>query len=436
MAGTVGPSTGAGQDDAGLYATPPAGPIGLAVLGSTGSIGTQTLDVVAGHPERFRVVALAAGGNLNLLAEQVARFAPDLVACADGADTSCISHPEVVTGEDGLIAAATHPAAEIVVVATSGHAAIVPTYRAIAAGKTIALANKETIVCAGELIVPFAAARGVQIRPVDSEHCAIWQGLGGRPTAEVSRLILTASGGPFRDASPDELAGVTAAQALHHPTWAMGGKITIDSATLMNKGLEVIEARWLFGVPYARIEVLIHPESIVHSLVEFVDGGQIAQLSLPDMHLPIQYALSYPERLPSSCRRLSLAEVGGLHFAPPDEVRFPALRLARQAGETGGTYPTALSAADEVAVAAFLAGRLPFTGIAELVARVLDRHRPDGPLGFETIAAADRWARAEAERLVAAVADAGEQGMAAVPLVAPSGRQRADGDVQHARAMR
>jgi 1-deoxy-D-xylulose-5-phosphate reductoisomerase len=384
--------------------SPPAGPVGVAILGSTGSIGRQTLDVVAHLADRFRVVALAAGGNLPLLAEQAQRFLPDLVACGDGADPARIPHPRVMTGEAGLNAAATHPDARIVVVATSGHAAILPTYRAIEAGKTIALANKETIVCAGELIVPFAAARGVEIRPVDSEHSALWQGLGRSTIAEVVRFILTASGGPFRETPADELARVTAAQALAHPTWAMGGKVTIDSATLMNKGLEVIEARWLFGVPYERIEVLIHPESIVHSLVEFADGGQVAQLSLPDMRLPIQFALTYPERVPGPCRRLSLAEIGTLRFAPPDIARFPALSLARQAGMAGGTYPTVLSAADEVAVASFLSGRIGFTGIADLVARVLDRHRPELPLTFETIAAADRWARAEAERLLAAAA--------------------------------
>jgi 1-deoxy-D-xylulose-5-phosphate reductoisomerase len=381
-----------------------ADPIGLAVLGSTGSIGTQTLDVVAHHPDRFRVVALAAGRNLDLLNEQAARFAPDLVVAGDGADPRLIAHRRVMTGHEGLVAAATHPEAELVVVATSGHAAIMPTYRAIEASKTIALANKETIVCAGELIVPFATERAVAIRPIDSEHCAIWQGLGRTPVAEVERLILTASGGPFRETPAAELVQVSAAEALHHPTWAMGGKVTIDSATLMNKGLEVIEAHWLFGVPYERIEVLIHPESIVHSLVEFIDGSQIAQLGFPDMRLPIQYALTHPARFPSLCRRLSLAEIGSLHFAAPDEARFPALRLARQAGRAGSTYPTVLSAADEVAVAAFLAGRLGFTGIADLVARVLEQHAPEGGLSFEAIAAADRWARAEAERVVSALA--------------------------------
>jgi 1-deoxy-D-xylulose-5-phosphate reductoisomerase len=388
-------------------AGPPEGPVGVAVLGSTGSIGRQTLEVIAHLGDRFRVIALAAGRNAGVLAEQVARYAPDLVA-VEAAETAAAlpAGTRVAVGAEGLVAAATHPAADIVVVATSGHAAIGPTHRAIAAGKTIALANKETIVCAGELIVPFARARGVEIRPVDSEHSAIWQGLGRSPTREVARLIVTASGGPFRETPPERLATVTVAEALAHPTWAMGGKITVDSATLMNKGLEVIEAHWLFGVPFERIEVLIHPESVVHSLVEFADGSQIAQLSLPDMRLPIQYALTYPERAPSPCRRLSLAEVGALHFAAPDAGRFPALTLAREAGTAGGTYPTVLSAADEVAVAAFLAGRLRFVDIIEVVARVVDRHRPEGELSFEVIEAADTWARVVAAELTASFAGA------------------------------
>ena len=376
---------------------PPAGPTGVAILGSTGSIGRQALEVIDRHPDRFRVVALAAGRNLELLARQVGRYRPSLVAVA--ADAAEGLGP-VAVGQEGLIAAATHPEATIVLVATSGHAAIEPTYRAVAAGKTIALANKETIVCAGEVIVPFAAERGVEIRPVDSEHSAIWQALGRASAAAVRRLLLTASGGPFRDLPAERLASVTVGEALAHPTWSMGGKVTVDSATLMNKGLEVIEARWLFGVPYDRIDVLIHPESIVHSLVEFVDGSQIAQLSLPDMRLPIQYALTYPERLPGLARPLSLADVGTLRFAEPDVDRFRSLKLAREAGEAGGTFPTVLSAADDVAVAAFLAGKIRFVDIPEVVERVLASHRPEGPLELEAIAAADAWARARATMVV------------------------------------
>jgi len=397
----------------GSEAGTPRGPIGVAVLGSTGSVGRQTLEVIDHHPQRFRVVALAAGTNVAVLAEQAARYRPDLVAVEESdhrAAPATLDHPRVESGPAGLLAAATHPAADIVVVATSGHAAIQPTYQAVAAGKTIALANKETLVCAGELIVPFAMERGVEIRTVDSEHSAIWQALGGpavgRARADVTRLILTASGGPFRQTPLARLATVTVAEALAHPTWRMGGKITVDSATLMNKGLEVIEARWLFGVPDERIEVLIHPESIVHSLVEYADGSQIAQLSLPDMRLPIQYALTYPEHAPSPCRRLSLADVGALHFERPDEARFPALALCRQAAAAGSTYPTVLSAADEEAVAAFLAGDLRFVDIAEVAARVLDAHRPDGPLTFEAIAEADDWARVAGAEVVRALAQA------------------------------
>ncbi len=381
--------------------TLPRRSVGLAILGSTGSIGTQTLEVVSHHPDRFHVVALAAGQNVPLLAEQIHRYQPDLVAINGDAEHPDLQHPRVLPGPEGLLAAATHPDADMVVVATSGHVAILPTLRAIQAGKTIALANKETIVCAGEIILPAARASGIAIRPVDSEHSAIWQSLGRSTVEEVSRLILTASGGPFRETPLSNLSNVTVAQALAHPTWAMGGKVTIDSATLMNKGLEVIEAHWLFGVPYDNIDVVIHPESIVHSLVEFADGSQIAQLSLPDMRLPIQYALTYPKHAPGPCHRLSLAEIGILRFSKPDPARFPALALARDAGLAGSTYPTVLSAADEIAVEAFMAGRLPFSGIVPLVSRVLHRHRPEGSLSLESIATADCWAREQAKTEVA-----------------------------------
>ncbi|MEA2512857.1 MAG: 1-deoxy-D-xylulose-5-phosphate reductoisomerase [Thermomicrobiales bacterium] len=383
---------------------PPSNAVGVAVLGSTGSIGRQTLDVVAQLPERFRIVALAAGANHELLAEQVRQFQPDVVARDDtSAGDLGPTTATCLSGSDGLIAAATHPDADIVVVATSGHAAIMPTYRAIEAGKTIALANKETIVCAGELIMPLAARHGVEIRPVDSEHSAIWQALGAPRRDDVARLILTASGGPFRTTPREQLASVTAEEALAHPTWRMGGKITIDSATLMNKGLELIEAHWLFAVPYDNIDVLVHPESIVHSIVEFVDGSQLAQLSLPDMRLPIQYALTYPEHASGPCRRLDLAEVGALHFERPDLDCFPALTLARRAGEQGMTYPTVLSAADEVAVEAFLAGRIPFLGIAAIVNDVLDAHTPSALTDVAVVFEADAWARRMAANLVSSI---------------------------------
>ncbi len=397
------------------------GRIGIAVIGSTGSVGRQTLDVIEHHPDRFLVVALAAGSNAEALAEQARRYQPDLVAL-DGTSSPVSLPPgqRMLSGTDGLIAVATHPDADIVVIASSGHAAIEPTVRAIAAGKTIALANKETIVCAGELIMPLARQHGVEIRPVDSEHSALWQSLGRSPVAEVDRLILTASGGPFRETALADLADVTIAETLAHPTWSMGGKITVDSASLMNKGLEIIEARWLFDIPYNRIDVVIHPESIVHSLVEFRDGSQIAQLGLPDMRLPIQYALTYPERAPSPCRRLSLADIGTLRFFAPDEQRFPSLALARQAAEAGATFPTVLSAADEIAVGSFLTAQLRFMEIPEIAARVLDRHRPDQPLSFASIAAADRWARQET---VTMINDLGSRRSSNPPSAAPaSGR--------------
>jgi 1-deoxy-D-xylulose-5-phosphate reductoisomerase len=378
-------------------------PAGVAVLGSTGSIGRQTLDVIAQHPDRFRIVALAAGSKLDLLADQTTQFGPDLVAIEteSDADIERFQGPQLAFGTDGLTASATHPDAEIVVVATSGHAAIVPTAKAIEAGKTVALANKETIVCAGALISELALKLDVRIRPIDSEHSAIWQSLGQSSCDHVNRLILTASGGPFRATPASELVNKTAAEALSHPTWNMGAKITVDSATLMNKGLELIEAHWLFGVPLEAIDVLVHPESIVHSLVEFSDKSQVAQLSLPDMRLPIQYALTYPDRTTSICSPLSLAEIGALHFEAPDTERFPCLALAREAGVAGQTYPTVLSAADQVAVEAFIAGRISFSGIGEVVKRTLEAHRPEGELTWDSIAEADEWAKIYAKSRVA-----------------------------------
>lgn len=374
--------------------------IGVAILGSTGSVGRQVLDVIDALPDRFRVVALAARGRSPLFQQQVSRYRPEVAAVADQEGPDPIGAGALVTSTEGLVAAATHPEVDIVVVATSGHDAISPTIRAIELGKTIALANKETLVCAGEIIMPLAAASKTVIRPVDSEHSAIWQAIGTSSPDEISRLLLTASGGPFRTMSMAEMAGVTARQALAHPTWSMGGKITVDSATLMNKGLEVIEAHWLFGMPYDKIDVVVHPDSVVHSIVEFVDGSQIAQLGLPDMRVPIQYALTYPERLPRQGKRLDLATIGALRFEQPDEDRFPALRLARQAGLAGGTYPTVLSAADDEAVAAFLEDVIAFTDVAGIVSDVLDRHTPSGPLTLDAICAADQWARGTARDII------------------------------------
>ncbi|MCC6793402.1 MAG: 1-deoxy-D-xylulose-5-phosphate reductoisomerase [Thermomicrobiales bacterium] len=376
-------------------------PVGLAILGSTGSIGCQTLDVVNEHPDRFRVVALAAGANAGLLAQQAVQFRPELVVLDDGHDSGVEMPVPCLQGEAGLIEAATHPDVDIVVTATSGHTAIVPTARAIEAGKSIALANKETIVCAGGLITALAREHGVEIRPVDSEHSAIWQSLGRSTGSDIERLILTASGGPFRELSIEAMRNVTLAQAMAHPTWAMGGKITIDSATMMNKGLELIEAHWLFGVDYNRIDIVVHPESVVHSLIEFVDGSQVAQLGLPDMRLPIQYALTYPRHVNRSGERLSLSRAGALRFFEPDPIRFPALRLAREAGMAGDTYPTVLSAADEVAVKAFHGGRIRFVQIAEVVERCLLEHVPWPLTSFDAVAEADEWGRLAAERIVA-----------------------------------
>lgn len=379
----------------------------IALLGSTGSIGRQTLDVVRCFPEHFRVAALAARSNVSLLAQQAQEFAPALTACF--AETPEIeraareSLPGVVTGEQGLFEVATYGDADIVVAATSGLMGLAPTLAAIKAGKTIALANKETLVMAGHLVMQAARAAGVSILPVDSEHSAIWQCLRGENTAEVSRLILTASGGPFRRATLDQLRSVTVEQALAHPTWRMGPKITIDSATLMNKGLEVLEAHWLFGIPYERIDVVVHPESIIHSMVEFVDGSLKMQASLPSMHLPIQDALSYPLRLHSNStglvRELHWAEVARLNFETLDIARFPCFRLALEAAKRGGTYPAVLVGADEEAVALFLAGKLGFLEIAELIEAVLERHHPVAQPDMPAILEASSWARRTAQEV-------------------------------------
>ena len=369
------------------------GRVGIAVLGSTGSIGLQTLSVIDEHLDRFRVVALAARTASERFLDQVARHSPEVAAVFEE-DLALVESKQVIAlGIDGLVEVSTHPSVDIVVVASSGNVAIVPIIRALELGKKVALANKETLVCAGEIIAPLVQASGASIRPIDSEHCAIWQALEGSAIEQVSRVILTASGGPFRSLPASKLGQVTAAEALAHPTWSMGDKITVDSATLMNKGLEIIEAHWLFGLPYEQIDVLVHPESVVHSLVEFIDGGLIAQLGLPDMRLPIQYALTYPERMKLSTRRLDLAEIGKLHFEQPDAQRFPALRLAREAGIAGRTYPTVLSAADDEAVKAFLAGGLRFTDIPAAVELVLEKHQP-ADVTLESMWEADRWARA------------------------------------------
>ncbi|MGH9311746.1 MAG: 1-deoxy-D-xylulose-5-phosphate reductoisomerase [Vicinamibacterales bacterium] len=381
----------------------------IAILGSTGSIGCSALAVVDAHPDRLEVVALAAGENTARFVEQIARYRPRAIAMASPealADArgalGAATLDSAGWGGEGLVEVATHPDADVVLFASSGTAGLEAVLAAIEAGKTIALANKEVLVMAGALVTAAARRRGVAILPVDSEHNAIHQCLHGRRPDEVRRLVLTASGGPFRDLSRDELARVTPDAALRHPTWKMGQKITIDSATLMNKGLEVIEARWLFDVPAGRIDVVVHPQSIVHSMAELVDGSVIAQLGVTDMRLPIQYAFSYPERWDTPLPRLDLARLGRLDFLPPDPGRFPCLGLATRALADGRALPVVLNAANEVAVAAFLERRLRFTAIAEVIERAMDefeRHSPNvGSL--REIRHLDRQARGRAGELV------------------------------------
>jgi 1-deoxy-D-xylulose-5-phosphate reductoisomerase len=372
----------------------------IAILGSTGSIGQQTLDVVRSFPDRFEVVGLGAGKNAALLRRQLKEFHPRMISL-DAADSKDkLPSPQHQIKSPAEIAA--HPDVDLVVIAISGKAGLEPTLAAIRAGKSIALATKEAIVMAGGIITTEAKKRGVQIMPIDSEPNAIWQCLRGEEQG-IKRLILTASGGPFRQMSAGKLKTVTPEQALDHPTWKMGPKVTIDSATLMNKGFEAIELSWLFSVPLDRIEVVIHPQSIIHSMVEFVDGSVKAQLSIPDMHLPIQYALFYPQRAPSNDRpRIDFTNIPGvsrrsrssaLTFEPPDMQRFPCLRLALEAGRKGGTYPAVLSAADEVAVELFTKGRIGFMDIPKLVEQALDEHDSISNPSLNDILDADAWAR-------------------------------------------
>ena len=384
-------------------------PRSLAILGSTGSIGRQTLDVVRAYPDHFRVVALAARGNAVLLAEQAREFGADLVALTtdDPAPRAELAAalPEgvrAVWGVAGLTEVATHPRAVIVVAATSGLMGLEPTLAAIHAGKSIALANKETLVMAGHRVMSEARRAGVEMLPVDSEHGALWQCLRGERTPEVRRLLITASGGPFRTLPTERMAEVTVAQALTHPTWHMGPKITIDSATLANKGLEVIEAHWLFDIPFERIEVVVHPQSIIHSMVEFVDDSIKMQASLPSMHLHIQDALSHPLRLDRSgtplAHPLRWPEVARLDFEAVDMARFPCLRLAFEAGQRGGTAPAVLVGADEQAVALFLAGKIGFTDIAAATEAALAAHAVVDDPDIPAIIAAGDWAQAEVRR--------------------------------------
>ena len=377
----------------------------IAILGSTGSIGRSALAVVAAHPDRLSVVAMAAGENVARFVDQVASVRPAAIAMATPAalaeaqaELSRRGAPSTAaaSGAEGLIAVATHPDADVVLFASSGTAALDAALAAIAAGKTIALANKEMLVMAGAIVMEAARRAGVAVLPVDSEHNAIHQCLHGRPLADVRRLILTASGGPFRDLPAADLARVTPEDALRHPTWTMGPKITIDSATLMNKGLEVIEARWLFDVGPDRMDVIVHPQSIVHSMVELVDGSIIAQLGVTDMRLPIQYAFSYPERWSAPLPPLDLARAGRLDFEPPDTSRFPCLALAFRALRGDAGLPIVLNAANEVAVAGFLDGRIGFTAIPDVICPAMDAYERNGVTPVRALAdirAVDGWAR-------------------------------------------
>jgi 1-deoxy-D-xylulose-5-phosphate reductoisomerase len=382
-------------------------PVRLAVLGSTGSIGRQTLEVVRSLPGRFNVIALAAGTNVTLLEEQVREFRPRMVCAGREADYMIAKFGRAgqATKWSKMEEMAAHPDVDLVVIATVGSAGLGPTLAAIHAGKAVALANKEVLVMAGHIIIAEARRSRAELRPIDSEHSAIWQCLWGEDRDSVERIVITASGGPFRDTLPEELANVTAKEALRHPNWQMGQKITVDSATLLNKGLECIEARWLFDVPLERIDVILHRESLVHSLVEFRDGSLKAQLGVPDMRLPIQCALTYPERLPGTqIPRLDLKLAGTLTFAKADTRQYPCLGLALEAGRRGGTHPAVLAAADEVAVQHFLTGHIRFTEIAHSIQDALSAHKPLANPSLEDVLQADAWARSYTEDWVKAKA--------------------------------
>jgi 1-deoxy-D-xylulose-5-phosphate reductoisomerase len=373
----------------------------ISILGSTGSIGTQTLDVIAHDQESYQVEALSAGTNIRLLLEQMKQFHPKKVsvatkALADELKTYITDNTPIYYGETGLVEIAASTDADFVVSALVGSQGLKPTLAAIAAGKNIGLANKETLVTAGHIVTAMVKKHGVSLLPIDSEHSAIFQCLNGESRAQLAKIVITASGGSFRDRTREQLIGVTVDEALKHPNWAMGAKITIDSATMVNKGLEVIEAHWLFQLPYEQIEVILHPQSIIHSMVEFVDHSVMAQLGNPDMRVPIQYALTYPERQPTPTLPLKLTEIGTLHFREMDYVRYPCLRMAFEAGKQGGTVPTVYNAANEVAVSRFLAGEITFLQIEEIIERLMQLHSPVTSPDLEQISDTDRWARERA----------------------------------------
>ncbi|MDZ4384627.1 MAG: 1-deoxy-D-xylulose-5-phosphate reductoisomerase [Nitrospirota bacterium] len=377
----------------------------ISILGSTGSIGTSTLEVVSLFPDRFKVVGLTAGENIDKIESQIRRFKPFIVSLASEEAAKKLRdrcediNVEVLSGMEGLIRISTIPEADIIVSAIAGSAGLIPTFAAVKAGKTIALANKETMVMAGEIITREAKEKGVELLPVDSEHSAIFQVMRGERWEEVHKIILTASGGPFLKTSSEEKRKATVKDALKHPNWNMGTKITIDSATLMNKGLEVIEARWLFDVSINQIEVLIHPQSIIHSMVEFRDGSVIAQMGVPDMRIPIAYALSNTERLDLIMPRLDLAKIGMLTFEKPDLKRFPCLSYAYDVVREGGTMPVVLNSSNEVAVRAFLQKRIGFLDIEILVRETIERHKVSHAKTIEDVLMVDKWAREEAERI-------------------------------------
>jgi len=382
----------------------------IVILGSTGSIGTNTLDIVSRFPDQFRVAGLTAGNNDDMLDDQIRRYKPRVVALANDAAAARLRRRcsdvsvEILSGQDGLSHVASLPEAELVVSAIVGGAGLVPTLAAIRSGKHIALANKEPMVMAGQLMQEEARRRKVKIFPVDSEHSAIFQSLEGHRIEDVRRLILTASGGALWTLTKEQLQEVTPEQALQHPNWKMGAKITIDSATLMNKGLEVVEARWLFDIAESRIDVLVHRESIIHSLVEYEDRSMIAQLGLPDMRTPISYAMRYPERLALDLPSLDLTEVGKLSFCKPDHDRFPCLRLGYESLRIGGTMPAAMNAANEIAVEAFLNGGIKFPVIADIIRQTMDAHQRREVDTIEAALEADRWAREKAESLAGSLA--------------------------------
>lgn len=375
----------------------------VVLLGCTGSIGTSTVKVAEDLPDRIRLLGLAAGNNAELLLEQTRKHRPEAISINTAAKAKQLqdllgTSTEVHSGEEGLIKLATLPGADIVLIAIVGTAGLKPALAAIRAGKDIAVASKEILVMAGEIVMREAAKYGVRVLAVDSEHSAIFQCLDGKPASSVRRLWLTASGGPFRNTPKEQFATITVEQALKHPSWVMGRKITIDSATLFNKGLEMIEAKWLFGVEMDRVSVVVHPQSVVHSMVEFIDGSILAQVSSPDMCLPIQYALTYPDRAASQRVVTNFAKLGTLTFEEPDPERFPALNLARRAGEVGGTLPAVFNAANEVAVEAFCGGKISFDQIPATVERTMQRHQVVIHPGLEQILEADAWARVEAWR--------------------------------------